>query len=342
MREMSRELNMRDRPRKRRAAWKRVVSAMALIVVFCTVYALVLPAITLSEEPICGQQAHEHTDMCYRTQVRVPDCAAAEHIHDPSCDGTLENPACGFGERVLHSHDGRCYDSWGKLICQLPEVQEHIHSEACGSTEQKLICQLPEVPEHTHGSECYETEMVLICQEPERLPHAHGEECYQSAEDPGCGQDHEHNQNCYEQILICTQEEVTGHLHIDSCYEVRDTLVCTHTQKGHTHGQNCYETVMGVTCQLEQVAEHLHTPSCFNEAGERTCGLISGVVHVHDETCFKVIQLDEPELICRTPGISMWMPVSWMPVICLPFSGISTAKRVSMNTVKRALMLTVP
>lgn len=302
MREASRKMNMRDKPRKHKAAWKRVVSAMAVIVVFCTVYALVLPAITLSEDPICGQQAHEHTEACYRTEIRVPACSAAMHVHDESCAGTLENPACGFGERVLHTHDGRCYDQTGELICQLPELQEHIHGEECGNTEQKLICTAEEVPGHTHGESCYQSETVLICQESEKLPHTHGDECYQLAEEPTCQQEHEHTQECYERLLICTQEETEGHTHGDSCYELRDILLCTEAEHdGHMHGEECHETVTNVTCEKEQVADHQHTPSCFNEAGERICGLISGVVHVHDDTCFKVIHLDEPELICSIP-----------------------------------------
>lgn len=302
MSKVSRELNMRDKPRKRSTVWKRVVSAMAAIVVFCTVYALVLPAITMSEDPICGQQAHEHTDACYRTEIRVPDCAAAAHVHGKGCTGTLENPACGFGEQVLHTHDGRCYDQKGQLICQLPELQEHIHSEACGKTEQKLICTQEETPGHTHAEACYEHEKVLICQEPEQQPHAHGDECYQLAEEPTCEQDHEHTQECYERLLICTQEEVAGHTHGDSCYEEHENLICTEAeQEGHTHGETCYEVLTNVTCELQQVADHLHTPSCFNEAGERICGLISGVVHVHDDTCFKVVHLDKPELICSIP-----------------------------------------
>ena len=256
MSKMSRQLNKRGKLRRLSAVWKRTVSALALIVVFCTVYALVLPAITLAEDPICGQQAHEHTEACYRTQIRIPECAAASHIHGPDCEGTLGNPACGFGERVLHTHDGRCYDQWQKLICTLPELQEHLH-----------------------GDECYKNETVLICQQAEQPPHTHGPECYETAAEPSCGEEHDHTEQCYASVLICAEAEGNSHSHSEACYETQTNTVCT----------------------TEQVADHLHTPSCFNEAGERICGLISGVVHVHDETCFKVVQLDEPELVCGIP-----------------------------------------
>ena len=39
-----------DIERKRRQWWHRIVQAMVAIVVFCTTYALILPAITMDEE----------------------------------------------------------------------------------------------------------------------------------------------------------------------------------------------------------------------------------------------------------------------------------------------------
>lgn len=301
MSKTSRQLNKRGKLRRLSAVWKRTVSALALIVVFCTVYALVLPAITLSEDPICGQQAHEHSEACCRTQIRIPECAAATHVHGPDCEGTLGNPVCGFGERVLHSHDGRCYDQSQKLICTLPELQEHLHDDACGTTEQKLICTL-EASEHTHGEACYENQTVLVCQVIEQLPHTHTAECYQIAEEPTCDQDHDHTQECYDSVLSCEQEETTGHTHLDSCYKLSQKLICAEVgENTHSHGEACYETLTNMTCETEQIADHVHTPSCFNEAGERTCAMISGVVHIHDETCFKVVHLDEPELVCSIP-----------------------------------------
>jgi len=168
---------------------------MAVIVVFCTVYALVLPAITLSDEPICGQQVHTHTDSCYRTQIYVPDCGAVAHIHDETCEDALGNPACGFGERMLHGHTEVCYDRSGTLICQLPELQEHIHSEACSKTERKLICDLEEIPEHNHNRQCYG--QVLVCTQEELTGHNHIDSCYDDTE-----------------MLICI---IPAHTHDVSC-----------------------------------------------------------------------------------------------------------------------------
>lgn len=45
--------------------WRRVVTVLACIVVFCTTYALVLPALTLTGGTFCGKEAHCHSDECY-------------------------------------------------------------------------------------------------------------------------------------------------------------------------------------------------------------------------------------------------------------------------------------
>ena len=37
---------------RRKRLWHRIVSGLACVVVFCTVYALILPAITLENEPV--------------------------------------------------------------------------------------------------------------------------------------------------------------------------------------------------------------------------------------------------------------------------------------------------
>ena len=38
----------------RKKRWKKVVQAMGCLVVFCTTYALILPAINMEKEPVCG------------------------------------------------------------------------------------------------------------------------------------------------------------------------------------------------------------------------------------------------------------------------------------------------
>ena len=51
------------RKKQRYSRWQKVVSCMAVVVVFCTTYALILPAITMTTT--CGLDEHTHTAACY-------------------------------------------------------------------------------------------------------------------------------------------------------------------------------------------------------------------------------------------------------------------------------------
>ena len=51
--------------RKHRKHWQMLVRTLALCVVFCTTYVLVLPAITMQQDPICGLADHVHSNQCW-------------------------------------------------------------------------------------------------------------------------------------------------------------------------------------------------------------------------------------------------------------------------------------
>lgn len=290
------QANRRRRSRARKRMWKRFVTTLAVVVVFCTVYALVLPAITLSDEPICGQQVHEHTDACYRTQIRVFNCAAAQHIHEECADG-LGNYRCGFGEVILHSHSDLCYDETGKLICELSEQSEHIHDEQC-QTVPVLVCGLEETEGHTHGELCAP---VLACQQTETEGHTHGDACYEKrqvpvckpetpSQEPVCGMQegevpHTHGDDCYEYLLelICTREEAEGHTHDDACRDETGTLQCgLEESEGHTHEEACFSRLENLIC-TEDTTPHTHSEQCY------------AADHVHDEGCYE----EQDVLICQ-------------------------------------------
>lgn len=56
------------------------MSVLASIVVFCTTYALILPAITMNRELICTLPEHTHDEAC-----QADGCAFIEHIHEDIC-----------------------------------------------------------------------------------------------------------------------------------------------------------------------------------------------------------------------------------------------------------------
>lgn len=183
--------------------WQKVVSVLACMVVFCTVYALVLPAVTMEKTAYCGKEEHSHTETCFENQLI---CAKAD------------------GEGA-HQHSDQCNETTQILICTVPESDGHQHTEECyaTTTEDILVCESDD-PEHVHGSECYSTVTV-------------------TAETPSCGQEagagaHHHTEECYEMqtTQICGQEETEGHKHTEECYE----QVFTCEKEEHKHTLACY------------------------------------------------------------------------------------------------------
>ena len=88
---------LKDKVRLRR--WKKRLLCLSCVVVFCTVYALILPALTLERKTVCGQKEHSHTEACYSEEGQIT-CGMAEHVHtetcyakdSPSADTPQENP----------------------------------------------------------------------------------------------------------------------------------------------------------------------------------------------------------------------------------------------------------
>ena len=61
-----------------------MILCLSCVVVFCTVYALILPAITLERKTVCGQEEHSHTEECYSSDGQLA-CGKTEHTHTESC-----------------------------------------------------------------------------------------------------------------------------------------------------------------------------------------------------------------------------------------------------------------
>lgn len=211
--------------RIRRRKWKSVVSFLASIVVFCTTYALILPAITMSKDTYCGCQEHQHTEECY----------AAELI----CDLSQEEP-------VSHEHTEDCYTKERSVICDIKESAGHTHSEQCKNIEKVLICSETESEGHTHEEACFGEDGTVICEVEECSGHVHTEECYEENISYTCG-----------------QEEYEGHTHTNACYKEEKVLKCdkeTENKVSHIHKESCYEKHLA--CEKE---EHTHEKICYSD-----------------------------------------------------------------------------
>ncbi len=107
--------------KRRHRVWLRGVSILACIVVFCTVYALILPAITLEKTE---EDAQEN---------RVLTCTA-ENLN-------------------IHSHTDVCYDEQGELICGYDETEIHTHTEECYNQQRELSSSEMQVTEPVDSEE---------------------------------------------------------------------------------------------------------------------------------------------------------------------------------------------
>lgn len=306
-----------QRKHNRRKAWKNFVRVMACIVVFCTTYALILPAITMEKATFCGLEAHVHEEACYtQAASMVCDPTAGEdiivlHTHDALCyqgDVLL----CTLQEREGHLHTDDCYETVvtpahthdescmilerGTQLCQLEEIEGHTHTDACFAPGINLQCGEEEREGHSHGEACYETQDVLNCAEGENPEHTHDETCYTQVsnlicelqEDPG----HSHTDECYELVNICGLEEIEGHAHTDECFEMVEVLGCGLEE-------NPEEIVeKNLTCTLMELAPHTHGEGCFDENGQQICTILNAVEHQHTEECIQVSQ-NEENLICE-------------------------------------------
>ena len=170
--------------RRRKKRWRSAVLALAAVVVFCTTYALILPAITMAQQTYCGMEEHRHGDECYETVLLCDkefDVVQPEgHIHTATCYDYEEVLTCGLEEceDTLHEHTDDCYDEEGNLVCTEPVVIEgHTHTEDCYGYEETLICGEEEQQEisepHRHTEACYTREFVCTKSE-----HTHSLICY--------------------------------------------------------------------------------------------------------------------------------------------------------------------
>ena len=291
---------------KRKRLRHRVVTVLAGVVVFCTTYALILPAITLEKQ--CDIPEHTHTDACYAqvtsVEKRVPVCSAETleiHRHTADCYDANGNPTCGYADFVVHSHDSRCYDETGNLWCPLPEIEahrhtadcyalpeEHTHAEGCyTSVRGSLVC-----GEHVHTDACYTETAVLACGLEESEEHRHDESCYETSRELTCGadSDHSHTDACYkwEQVLSCD-------LPTDSAEDAQPVLVCTKPEIVlHRHTPDCFDADGNLICGQTQILEHQHSDACFEtvaepvDTGTLTC---TDTAHVHTTRCYGTWEL---------------------------------------------------
>ena len=319
-RDVQRLLDSRHQDKRR----GKVLQLLAVLVVVVTISALAMPALTLSNEVVCGMEEHIHTEECYAEEWITPQPAL-------TCEAELA------GMTLIHTHNDYCYDAVGNLICTLPELKFHAHGPECYQERRELICQEPQDQGHIHDASCYAYDKGgLICGQEEGGGHTHTEECYpmERMAEPQCGMEesddvlddagnvitpgHHHSEECYmqrvfqklryeheetEDVLDEEGNVVTpGHRHTAECWMTTDELVvCGQREgQGHTHSKECYEWVSRLTClEEERPAGHVHDDSCYNITQVLTCQDQEVMVHTHTEACYD----ENGTLTCGKPEI---------------------------------------
>ena len=288
--------------------WYRVVTGLACVVVFCTVYALILPAITM-EKGACEIPEHTHSEACY-TQVTSatrtePVCTIESlnlHQHDGTCYDSEGNLTCGYADFVVHQHDSACYDENGNRWCPLPEIETHEHTRSCYAVPET---DAPEV--HTHTDDCYTVERgELICTE---SAHVHTDDCYTETSALACEEDHEHTESCYKTTrkLTCGDTEEPVHQHTDQCYEQIKTLICEPPTEPAEEAEPAEPELI---CGEKEIILHTHEPyespedpGCYDDDGNLICGKIQVLEHQHTDACFETVEepADTEALTCTLP-----------------------------------------
>lgn len=311
--------------RRKRKRWYQVLSGLAAVVVFCTVYALILPAITM-EKP-CPLPEHSHSDSCYRqitvTAQTVPTCSMELHQHSEACYNETGQLICGYADLVVHQHDDRCYNEDGTLWCPLEEHSEHQHEDSCYAKVHQhtpdCYRQVPDFEqllctEHEHSDSCWDETSVLICEESEsENKHQHDETCWDENNSLICEQgensesenSHQHGDTCREtqSVLVCGYD--SQHQHDDSCYASTDELICDYNNETNSQetvdaetesenesetaekeDENSENTLGELLCEQAEICLHEHDEGCFDEQGTLTCEKVQILAHQHDDSCF--------------------------------------------------------
>lgn len=328
---VERYLNSRHEKKRR----MNVLRVLALIVVFVTVYALIMPAVTLSNEVTCGMEAHVHDESCWEVLLSSPQ---PELVCQAQASGVI----------LLHTHDpAYCYNEAGELICTIPERQFHIHIEGvCYQEQRELICQDIQDLGHTHTAACYayDRSELLTCGLEESAGHVHTDACYpqERTSEPQCGlagdASHTHTEACYmvpvKQRLICTipeGEDVYEDVYIPAVYSeavydengevvdeggelLEEAQVIENgrlVQEGHRHDSNCYAAAEYV-CGQQEVQGHVHTEDCRGWEQRLTCMEEERPAgHIHTDECYQITQMlacQLPETVVHTHAESCYGP----------------------------------
>ncbi len=297
--------------RRRRTKLHRVLIILGCLVVFCTTYALMLPAITEKHDFFCGMEEHTHTRECYNQismQVPVLDCteqSVGVHVHGDACYDSEGVLSCQLPDFVAHMHDAGCYDAEGELLCQLPEREGHVHGPECYAeieTEPPTQAEPEEDPAYRSANR--EQAVTVQTEAPTEAPteetteapteettEAPTEETTEApTEETTEAPTEETTEAPSEETTEAPTEETTEAPTEETTEAPTEETTEAPTEETTEAPSEEPETVL--ICTQPEVQYHVHGESCYHDAPQDlNCTLEENEEHTHSELCYGVWEL---------------------------------------------------
>ena len=301
----------------RKKAWNRVVTSVAAAVVFVTTYMLILPAITMTRNPICGLEEHTHTQECY-TEVYVPvlDCPYAD-----DSGGFVETafPEAGLTEItidpdaqkqrqdviILHRHDENCFDADGILICTLPEREAHVHTPECYAQSIAQTAAEPAAePLFVDGTEEIFTDIESGAENVTGGADAgglFGVEIFTSDADASDGQESGDAGQASSDPEAMQTNPGSKAVQTISGSEAVQTIPGSDAVQIISGREQESVQEQQLICGREELIPHVHTEECYDVFGNLICTLPQVIVHQHtQDECFR-LESAGLQLTCTLP-----------------------------------------
>ncbi len=254
--------NQQNKNHKQKKLWQIMVRTMVTIVVFCTTYALILPAITMEQETICGLEEHVHTESCYEERIVI----AKELISDDPQSLSEDMTATIESAEILlieASVEGEISETTSETVL-------------IGETEGEILPVIEETEEET-APVIIETESEVI----EPFAESESEMAVVVAETES---------EVIETIEVLESETVEDEIETtEPKSEYRDVekielvLICDKVE--HTHEEACYPEAESEKENSEYLCgsgAHAHSEGCYNEEGTLICTIPE---HEHEAAC---------------------------------------------------------
>ena len=305
---MNRQIKEYEKKRRRRRAWMKVLGVLGCLVVFCTTYALILPAITLEGANAGGAEivTQEYTVALHSAESG----AGTQYItmpQDQRCVLRLDRGADSVQWQIwsrdswmnIYGDNGKtCELYYAKLKNVLSENTALVRATAAsGGTEYIsdsawITVEMLEQPTES------EAPVILDAGSPSLgdVSGAQAEPAGDNAQQTTVCPLEEHTHvpgECYTTVLICEASDAPvcgmavgegAHSHTEECYR---ELTCA---QEHEHTEACYTQADHPVCGQEESAGHEHTPDCYAHVHDpatcyQTVWSCTKEEHTHNETC---------------------------------------------------------